>query len=82
MPVVAGKRKMLVEGETSEYADDEAAPVFFIRDTDITYFGIVKLTKEKDQRLVQIIQNAGPDNQLFEEQQEVEVFRQQLASGV
>ena len=82
MPIVAGKRKLLVEGETAEFAVDDAAPVFFIRDTSITYFGIVKLTPEKDQRLVQIIQNAGPDNALFEEQEEVEVFRQQLASGV
>ena len=82
MPIIAGKRKMLVEGATSEFTVDEAAPIFFIRDTSITYFGIVKVTPEKDQRLVQIIQNAGPENQLFEEQDEVEVFRQQLASGV
>lgn len=82
MPIVAGKRKMLVEGQTAEYTVDEATPIFFIRDTSITYFGIVKLTQEKDQRLVQVIQNAGPENQLFEEQEEIEVFRQQLASGV
>ena len=82
MPIIAGKRKILIAGESSEFAVDEAAPIFFIRDTSITYFGIVKLAPEKDQRLVQIIQNAGPDNQLFEEQEEVEVFRQQLASGV
>lgn len=82
VPIVAGKRKLLIEGESAEFAVDEAAPVFFIRDTSITYFGIVRLAKEEDQRLVQIIQNAGPDNQLFEEQEEVEVFRQQLASGV
>jgi hypothetical protein len=82
MPIVAGKRKMLLEGESAEFAVDAAAPIFFIRDTSITYFGIVKLTQEKDQRLVQIIQNAGPENALFEEQEEVEVFRQQLASGV
>jgi hypothetical protein len=82
VPVVPGKRKMLVEGESSEFAVDEAAPIFFIRDTSVTYFAIVKLKPDKDQRLVQIIQNAGPDNQLFEEQEEVEVFRQQLAAGV
>lgn len=82
MPIVAGKRKMLLAGESAEYKIDEAAPVFFIRDTSLLYFGIVKLTLEKDQRLVQIIQSAGPENQLFEEQEEVEVFRQQLAAGV
>jgi hypothetical protein len=82
IPVIAGKRKLLLEGPSSEFAVDETAPIFFIRDTSITYFGIVKLAPEKDQRLVQIIQNAGPENQLFEEQEEVEVFRQQLASGV
>lgn len=82
MPIVAGKRKMLVEGETAEFAVDDATPIFFIRDTSITYFGIVKLTPDKDERLVQIIQNAGPGNELFEEQEELEVFRQQLASGV
>ncbi len=85
--VIPGKRKMLVEGESSEFAVDDATPIFFIRDTSIIYFGIVKLSKEKDQRLVQIIQNVGPstatiENQLFEEQEEVQVFRQQLAAGV
>jgi len=82
MPVFAGKRKLLAEGPSSEFAVDEPAPIFFIRDTSLIYFGIVKLTREKDQRLVQTIQNAGPANELFEEQEEVEVFRQQLASGV
>ncbi len=82
MPIVAGKRKMLVEGQSSEFAVDEATPIFFIRDTGIVYFGIVKVGVEKDQRLVQTIQNVPPDDSLFEQQEEVEVFRQQLASGV
>lgn len=82
VPVIAGKRKMLIEGGVSSFVVNDSEPIFFIRDITISFFAIVRLTPEKDQRLVQIVQHAGPDNQLFEKQEEVEIFRQQLASGV
>lgn len=81
VPLVPGKRKLLVEGKTSDFLIDDAVPIFFIRDPQLIYFAVIKLTADKHRRLAQIIQVAQ-DQQFFEQQEEVEVFRQQLASGV
>lgn len=80
-PLVPGKRKLLVEGRTSEFVIDHATPIFFVRDTQLTYFAVVKLPVDGKQRLAQLIQ-VMPQQTYFEKQEEVEVFRQQLASGV
>lgn len=81
VPLVPGKRKLLVEGKSSDFLIDDAVPIFFIRDPQLIYFAVIKLTADKHRRLAQIIQVAQ-DQQFFEQQEEVEVFRQQLASGV
>lgn len=81
IPVILGKRKLLIEGQASDFVIDHATPIFFVRDTQLTYFAVVKLPPDGKQRLAQIIQN-GPEQTYFEQQEEVEVFRQQLASGV
>jgi hypothetical protein len=80
-PLVPGKRKLLIEGESAELVVDHGVPVFFVRDTQLTYFAIVKMGAEKNQRLAQLIA-VGPERTFFEKQEEVEIFRQQLASGV
>lgn len=80
-PLVPGKRKLLIEGESAELVVDHGVPIFFVRDTTLTYFAIVKMGAEKNQRLAQLI-SVGPERTFFEQQEEVEIFRQQLASGV
>jgi hypothetical protein len=76
LPIVAGKNLLLLEGAEARFATSERKPVFFIRQSRLAQFGIVKLEPaKKDQRLVQVIQ-------VHPVSKEIEVFRQQLASGV
>jgi hypothetical protein len=83
LPIVAGKNLLLVEGAEARFATSERKPVFFVRQSRLAQFGIVKLEPaKKDHRLVQVVQVHPVSKEIFEEFEEVEVFRQQLASGV
>ncbi len=82
IPMIAGKKKLYVEGAHSDLVVKEDKPIFFVRQTQLTLFGIVKADSEKDSRVMQIIQTIPKAEQIFEEQEEIEVFRQQLADGV
>jgi hypothetical protein len=48
----------------------------------VNRFGIVRLQEKKDARLVQVIQIVPQSNEMIEEHEEVELFRQQFAPGV
>ncbi|MBI1356523.1 MAG: hypothetical protein GC160_19450 [Acidobacteria bacterium] len=82
VPIVAGKNTLAVAGLHAKFVTAESRPVFFVRQSQLSHFGIVKLEPKKDQRIVQIVQVHPQTRELFEEQQDVEVFRQQLADGV
>lgn len=83
LPIVAGKNSLMVEGTEARFATSERKPVFFVRQNRLVQFGIVKLSPaKKDRRLVQVIQINPVSKEMFEEFEEVEIFRQQLASGV
>ena len=82
IPVFAGKKKLYVEGEHAELVVKEDKPVFYVRQSKLTLFGIVKATVEKKRRVMQIMQTVPQAQEIYEEQQEIEVFRQQLAAGV
>ncbi len=83
-PIIAGKTTMTVAGTVSPFVVHEARPIFFIRRLNLSRFGLVKLEQEtkKERRIVQVIIIVPQSKEMFEEQEEVEVFRQQLASGV
>jgi len=83
LPIVAGKNLLMVEGAEARFATTERKPVFFVRQSKLAQFGIVRLEAAKDdRRLVQTVQIHPVSKETFEEFEEVEVFRQQLASGV
>lgn len=83
LPIVAGKNLLSIEGVEARFATSERKPVFFVRQDQLAQFGMVKLQEgKKDQRLVQVVQVQPVSNEMFEDFEEVEVFRQQLASGV
>ena len=65
------------------FATSERKPVFFVRQSQLAQFGIVRLEAAKDdRRLVQTVEIHPVSKETFEQFDEVEVFRQQLASGV
>ncbi len=83
IPIVAGKNLLMVDGVEARFATSERKPVFFVRQSKLAQFGIVRLEPAKgDRRLVQTVQIHPVSKEVFEEFEDVEVFRQQIASGV
>ena len=83
-PVIAGKNTLYVAGAVSPFVVHESKPIFFVRQPNLTRFGVAKLTQEtkKERRVVQIINVMPQTREMMEQQDEVKVFRQQLAGGV
>ncbi len=78
VPIVAGKATVEIEGERSRTAVGSDRPEFFVRLSAVERFGIVRLWTQKRVRIVQKWSIIPVTNEIVEEQQEVEVFRQQL----
>lgn len=79
---MAGKQTVEVEGKQSEFVVHHDRPMFFLRLETVNRVGILRLKEKKNARLVQVIQVVPQSKEMFEEQEEVEVFRQQFAPGV
>ena len=82
VPMVAGKHKRYIEGASSPLLIPEDKPILYVRDPTLSHFLMVKVTPEKDRRVVQVLQIVPVSNEIFEEYEEVELFRQQYAHGV
>lgn len=82
VPIVLGKQTMELDGKVSEFVCHDERPTFYVRLEKITRLMMVRLKDKKKSRVVQKITKAPKNSGLFEEQDEVEVFRQQLAPTV
>lgn len=84
VPMVAGKRIQALEGEQAGMRILEPKPVFYLRLETLSRFGIVRLetNDKKGERVVQVIASIPQSDEIFEQQDDVEVFRQQLAPTV
>ncbi len=82
LPVVAGKANIELDGERSKNVVTSERPEFFIRLSAQERFGIVRLWPGKGVRVVQKWNIIPVTNEIIEEQQDVEVFRQQLADDL
>ncbi len=80
--VIAGKRTRYLEGESSSLVVSEEKPILYIRDATMMHFLLVKLSLKKGNRVVQLAQVVPATGEIFEEHEEIEVFRQQYAAGV
>ena len=87
IPMIAGKKKLYVEGEQADLMVKETKPVFYVRQSDLTLFGMVKATVEKKRRVMQVIQTVPKVDEMYEEQEEIEDLpaaarrRTSIASG-
>ncbi len=81
VPVIPGKRTLWIEGLTAKTVTTGPKPIFYLRLDSFSRFGIVRIVPEKgkNRRIVQQIMTVSVADEQFEEQDEVEVFRQQLA---
>jgi hypothetical protein len=84
IPIVAGKSTIEINGTKSQTVYSERRPEFYFRLSDIQQFMLVSLTpnEKKKSRIVETIQRVPVSNELFEEREEVAIFRQQLAEGL
>lgn len=82
VPIVAGKATVELDGPASATVLDTPSPEFYIRLAAEERFGIFRLTPKKDARVVQHWSIIPVTKEIFEEQQEVEVFRRQVAEGL
>ena len=81
-PVVVGKSTMEVEGVESKLVTADGKPMFYVRLERINRLMMVRLKDKKKSRVVQRVYKQPQGTEIIEQQEEVEVFRQQLAPGV
>ena len=81
LPVMPGKQTVAVEGLTAKMVTTGEKPVFYLRLDRFSRFGISRAQTEKgrNRRVVQYIYKVLKAEEAFEAQEEVDVFRQQLA---
>jgi hypothetical protein len=79
---MAGKQTVEIEGKQSEFVVHGDRPMFYLRLETVNRVGILRLKDKKNARLVQVIQVVPQSKEMFEEQEEIEVFRQEFAPGV
>jgi hypothetical protein len=82
IPVVAGKQTVEIPGAASKFTVRDPRPQFYFRLAKMERFGLVRVKPKKDARVVQDVTIVPVSNEVMEEQEEIEVFRQQLAPSV
>jgi hypothetical protein len=78
VPVIAGKKNVVVLGERSAAVLTTASPEFYIRLDEAERFGIIQLTVKKGNRHVETWNIIPVSNQVFEEHEDIEVFRREV----
>ncbi len=81
MPVMAGKRTLSITGTESKLVTADDRPAFYMRLNRFSRFGISRIKPEpkRKRRIVQQIYTVPKSEEQAEAQEEVDVFRQQLA---
>jgi hypothetical protein len=78
VPMVSGKATVELDGEHSENVVAVALPEFYFRLAADERFGILRLTPKKDTRVVEKWSIAPITKEIYQEQEQVEIFRRQL----
>ena len=81
MPVLPGKQTLAVANSSARLVTADSKPIFYLRLHHFSRFGIarLKLDKKRNRRIVQSVFVVPHTDQKFEELEEMDVFRQQLA---
>ena len=82
VPLIPGKASVVIQGEHSSFSVGEERPSFFMRLSKEERFGIVRVTPKKKVRIVEDIAIVPVAKEAIEEMKQVDVFQQQLASGL
>ena len=82
VPLVAGKTRLEIEGASSAFTVSGNRPMFYVRLDKMSRVEIFRAKPKKKTRVVQVIATVKNVEEKFEEQEMVEIFRQQLAPKV
>ena len=82
IPIVAGKATVVVKGARSATVVSEPTPEFYVRMINPQRFAILRLKPAKEHREVERWAVAPVTNEIFEEHEEVESFRREMAPGL
>ena len=82
VPLVAGKTRLEIEGASSAFTVSGNRPMFYVRLDKMSRVEIFRAKPKKKTRVVQVIATVQNVEEKFEEQEMVEIFRQQLAPKV
>jgi hypothetical protein len=82
IPIVAGKSTIELDGSKSAFPVASDRPEFYIRLAAEERFAIIKLKPGKTTRIVQTWNIAPVTNEILEETEIIESFKQQLADGL
>jgi len=78
VPIVAGKASVELDGEQAKTVLSGDRPELFLRLSSPERFGLVRLWVQKGSRIAQKWSIVPLTQEIIEEQQDIEVFRQQL----
>lgn len=79
IPIVPGKSTVEIKGETAAYRAAGDKPEFYFRLSDDERFGIVKLSKKKNVRLVENVSILPVTNEVIEDLKLVATFKKQVS---
>ncbi len=79
VPIIPGKSTVEIKGETAAYRSPGDKPEFYIRLSDDERFGIIKLSKKKNVRLLENISIAPVTNEVTEDLKLVATFKKQAS---
>jgi hypothetical protein len=82
IPIVSGKGTLEIDGERSANVVNTATPEFYIRLSAEDRFRILRLGAHKGNRVVEKFDIVPVTNEIVEDQDEVEIFRQQVGDAL
>lgn len=82
IPMIAGKATVEIDAERASARLPAGRPEFYIRLSAEQRFGIVRLNAQKGVRIVEKVSIVPVTKEMIEEQDQVEIFRQQVDEGL
>ncbi len=82
IPIIAGEQKARIQGPHSQFVVSTPKPEFYIRLIHEERFGIIKLKPDGEWRNVEKWTIAPVTNQVFEEHDDINVFRREMDDGL
>ena len=82
IPIVAGKSNVEVDGLHAALTLSNERPEFYIRLAKEEPFALVRLKPAKEVRIVEVLNLIPVSNEIMEERETVDTFKQQLAEGL